>query len=270
MSLIWRMFSLSWQGELNRYLASAYKNWVITKRNAFTLFELFFWPLVSLLSIGLLTRFLMVDESMVSFLIVGSIALTILQVAQLDVSYVLLFDMWSKSIKNTFIAPVHSWHLIFGSLLFGIMRGSVVFAILASVSFYLFGFKFQTGGLIPPLIFLIGVFAMAAIIGIVVCISILTFGQKADVAAWSLSGLILLFSGIYYPVDVLPAFLQSVSRAIPLTYFLEYYRSVFIPGPHHLIVGLSLAALYLLLGLILFDRAINRARRTGILLRLSE
>jgi ABC-2 type transport system permease protein len=71
-------------------------------------------------------------------------------------------------------------------------------------------------------------------------------------------------------VDVLPFFLQVLARAIPLTYFLEYYRSIFIPGPHHLAVGLSLAALYLLLGLILFDRAIRRARRTGILLWLSE
>lgn len=261
---------MNWQGELNRYLASAYKNWMISKRNVFTLFEVFFWPLINLLSIGLLTRFLKVDEFMVSFLLVGSIALTILQVAQMDVAYVLLFDMWSKSIKNTFIAPVHSRHLIFGSLLFGIMRGSIVFAILATVSFYFFGFKFQLGGLLPPLIFLAGVFSMAAIIGIAVCISILTFGQKADVAAWSLSGLVLLFSGIYYPVNILPPFLQAVSRAIPLTYFLEYYRSIFIPGTHHLAIGLSLAALYLLLGLFLFDWAIDRARRTGILLWLSE
>ena len=153
------MYSLNWQGELNRYLASAYKNWMISKRNVFTLFEVFFWPLINLLSIGLLTRFLRVDEFMVSFLLVGSIALTILQVAQMDVAYVLLFDMWSKSIKNTFIAPVHSRHLIFGSLLFGIMRGSIVFAILATISFYFFGFKFQLGGLLPPPIFLAGAFS---------------------------------------------------------------------------------------------------------------
>ena len=92
-------------------------------------------------------------------------------------------------------------------------------------------------------IFLAGVFAMAAVIGIAVCISILTFGQKADVAAWSLSGLILLVSGIYYPVEVLPPVLQAMARAIPLTYFLEYYRSIFIPGPHHLATGAFLAAL---------------------------
>jgi ABC-2 type transport system permease protein len=111
---------------------------------------------------------------------------------------------------------------------------------------------------------------MAAVIGILVCISILTFGQKADVAAWSLSGLILLVSGIYYPVDVLPPVLQELARVIPLTYFLEYYRSIFIPGPHHLATGAILAVFYLIMGLILFDRAIERARRTGILLRLSE
>jgi ABC-2 type transport system permease protein len=255
---------------LNKYLASAYKNWIISRRNIFTIFELFFWPMISLLSIGLLTRFLKVDESMVSFLLVGSIALTVLQVAQMDVAYVLLFDMWSKSIKNTFIAPVHSYHLIFGALLFGVLRGSTVFGILIVVSRYLFGFDFQRGGLLPVLIFLAGVFATAAVIGITVCISILTFGQKADVAAWSLSGLILLVSGIYYPVDVLPPVLQMFARAVPLTYFLEYYRSIFIPGPHHLATGIFLAVFYLALGLVLFDRAIDRARRTGILLRLSE
>lgn len=261
---------MNWQGELNRYLASAYKNWLISRRNVFTLFELFFWPMISLLSIGLLTRFLKVGDSMVSFLLVGAIALTILQVAQIDVAYVLLFDMWSKSIKNTFIAPVKSYHLVFGAMLFGIVRGSVVFFILAAVSRALFGFDFQEGGLLPVLIFLAGVFATAAVIGITVCISILTFGQKADVAAWSLSGMILLISGIYYPVEVLPPLLQTLARAIPLTYFLEYYRSVFIPGTHHLAIGIFLAAFYLVLGLILFDAAIERARRTGILLRLSE
>ncbi len=261
---------MNWQGELNKYLASAYKNWIISKRNIFTIFEIFFWPMISLLSIGLLTRFLNVDESMVSFLLVGSIALTVLQVAQIDVAYVLLFDMWSKSIKNTFIAPVQSYHLIFGALLFGIARGSIVFGILVVVSRYLFGFDFQRGGLLPVLIFLAGVFATATVIGITVCISILTFGQKADVAAWSISGLILLVSGIYYPVEVLPPVLQMFARAVPLTYFLEYYRSIFIPGPHHLATGTILAAFYLALGLILFDRAIERARRTGILLRLSE
>jgi ABC-2 type transport system permease protein len=264
------MSSLNLHAELNKYLASSYKNWIISRRNVFTLFELFFWPIMGLLTIGLLTRFLSVGSATMSFLLVGAIALTILQTSQMDVAYVLLFDMWSKSIKNTFIAPVQSYHLVFGALLFGMVRGTFVFAILAVVSNLLFGFDFLAGGILPVLIFLAGVYAMAAVIGITVCISILTFGQKADVAAWSLSGLILLVSGIYYPVEVLPAALQALARVIPLTYFLEYYRTVYIPGTHNIALGALLAAIYLSAGLILFDRSIERARRTGIMLRLSE
>jgi ABC-2 type transport system permease protein len=264
------MSFLSWRGELNKYLASAYKNWIISKRNAFTLFELFFWPMISLFSIGLLTKFLQVSQEMSSYLIIGAISLTLLQVAQIDVAYVLLFDMWSKSIKNTFIAPVQSYHLVFGALIFGIVRGAIVFAILVVVSRYLFGFNFLAGGAMPVLIFLAGVFATAAFIGMTVCISILTFGQKADVAAWSLSGLILLVCGIYYPVEILPEPMQAVARVVPLTYFLEYYRSIFIPGSHNVMMGAGLALLYLALGLILLDGSIERARKTGILLRLSE
>ena len=261
---------MNWQGELNKYLASAYKNWIISRRNIFTIFELFFWPMISLLSIGLLTRFLKVDESMVSFLLVGSIALTVLQVAQIDVAYVLLFDMWSKSIKNTFIAPVHSYHLIFGALLFGIVRGSIVFGILIVVSRYLFGFDFQSRR--PP--------AGADISGRSLCHgrshrhhclhihshlrpeggccsleperidparqrNLLSCGGAAPCPADVCQS---------HPADLLPGILQVniYSRPAPFGYGNNSGRVL----PH--------------LGLILFDRAIERARRTGILLRLSE
>jgi ABC-2 type transport system permease protein len=85
-----------------------------------------------------------------------------------------------------------------------------------------------------------------------------------------LSGVILLVSGIYYPVNVLPPPFQLLARVIPLTYFLEYYRSVYIPGQHNILLGAALAVIYLAVGLLAFDMAIERARRTGILLRLSE
>lgn len=261
---------MSLRGELNKVLSTAYKNWTISKRNAFTLFELIFWPLVSLLSIGLLTRFLETDQETVSFLMVGAIGLTIMQVCQIDIAYVLLFDMWSKSIKNTFVSPVRGYHLVLGALLFGMVRGTIVFAILVVSSKMAFGFEFLAGGTLMVALFLVGIYLVSAFIGMVVCISILLFGQKADVAAWTLSGLVMLLCGIYYPVDVLPSSLQMVARMIPLTYFLEYYRSAYGFGSHHILVGFALALFYVGLGLIAFEMAIHRARRSGILLRLSE
>ena len=261
---------MSWQGELNKILSATYKNWIISKRNVFTVFELIFWPFIGLLSIGLLTKFLQIEEGMVAFVLVGAIALSILQISQIDVSYILLFDMWSKCIKHTFVSPVREYHLVIGALLFGVFRGTFVFLVLVTASSYLFSFNFLAGGIVTVFVFLGGIFITAAAIGMVVCICILLFGQRADVAAWSLSGIIMLVSGIYYPVDVLPHSLQMLSRAIPLTYFLEYYRAAFGYGSHHVAVGIVLAMFYFLAGLILLKMSIQRARRTGMLLRLSE
>ncbi|MCX8206370.1 MAG: ABC transporter permease [Methanothrix sp.] len=264
------MSSLSLQGEINKCLSAAYKNWIISRRNVFTVFELVFWPLISLLSIGLMTRFLGIGGDTVAFLLVGAIGLTILQICQIDVAYVLLFDMWSKSIKNTFVSPVRGYHLVLGALLFGMVRGTFAFTILVVISRILFGFDFLAGGVHTVVIFLAGVFAVSAIIGMIVCISILLFGQKADVAAWSLSGVIMLISGIYYPVSVLPEPLQLMARAVPLTYFLEYYRSAYGFGDHSIMTGVVMVAAYMIAGLIALEITIERARNTGILLRLSE
>lgn len=252
------------------YAASFYKNWIIAKRNFFTVFEVIFWPFISLMSIGLMTGFLSMEQDKVSFILIGAVAFSIVQVCQIDIAYVMLFDMWSKSVKHTFIAPVRGRHLVVGSLLFGILRSTLVFGILVVISFYAFGFNFLAAGVIPVIVFLGGLFLTSASIGILVCISILTFGQRAEVAAWTITGIMMFVCGIYYPVSVLPEALQMVARAIPLTYFLEYMRSFYGSGEANLILGFGLAVFYFVAGIFALDRAIIGARRSGILLRLSE
>ena len=262
------MFSLSI--ESGRFAASFYKSWIMAKRNFFTIFEVIFWPFIGLMSIGLMATFFSMDENMISFILIGAIALSIIQVCQIDIAYVMLFDMWSKSIKHTFISPVRGYHLIIGSLVFGILRSITVFIILIVISFYSFGFNFLIAGVTPVLIFLSGLFLTSASIGILVCISILMFGQRAEVAAWTITGIMMFICGIYYPVSVLPEAVQMIARAIPLTYFLEYMRSFYGFGEGDISIGFALAIFYFAVGLIALDRAIIKARCSGILLRLSE
>ncbi|HYA01651.1 MAG TPA: ABC transporter permease, partial [Syntrophobacteria bacterium] len=105
--------------ELTKTKAFVYKNWIMTKRNVFTLFEILFWPLVGFLSVGLLTEFARLDQEMRAFILVGIVSMSAVQVCQLDVSYVLLYDVWSKALKHGFIAPVGIRHLLLGSLVVG-------------------------------------------------------------------------------------------------------------------------------------------------------
>ena len=99
------------------------------------------------------------------------------------------------------------------------------------------------------------------------------FGLRAEVSAWSGVSLVLLLCGVYYPVSILPAPLQAVAAAVPFTHFLEAFRAHLGYAPVFtvpLLRGYALAVVYVAGGYALFAWAIHRARRTGMLLKLSD
>ena len=249
------------------------KNWRMARRNGFTVFEVGFWPVVNLMSIGLMTSFFAMTPSAVVFVLTGTIALSVVQVCQLDVVYALMFDMWSKSVKHQFVAPVAPWHVVGGAWLMGTLRGVAVFAIQSLTAVLWFGVGPFRSGLGPALLFLAGLLLSAAVVGLVICTLLLTFGLRAEVSAWSGVSLILLICGVYYPVSVLPAPFQWLAGAVPITYFLEAFRAHHGFAPVHvepLGRGFGLVGLYLVLGYLTFTAAMGRARRSGMLLKLSD
>ena len=208
---------------------------------------------------------------MANFVLTGAIAGGVLQVTQLDVSYSLLYDIWSKSLKHTFLAPVTPYHFVIGSWLIGMIRGTVVFLLLAIFSYLAFGFTLPSIGM--TLIFVSAIYLNALVIGMMVCFLVLLYGQRVEVTAWSLATLAMLVSGIYYPVSYLPKSVMYISSAIPLTFFLEYFRTGYGFTPvfsYPLVKGYALLAVYLLLFFWLLRYAFERSRRTGMILRLSE
>lgn len=253
--------------------AFVFKNWIMTKRNVFTLFEILFWPVVGFLSIGFLAEFAAMGPQTRGFILVGIVSMSTIQVCQLDVAYVLLYDVWSKSVKHGFIAPVGIRHLLLGSFLVGIARGGAVFLILMSASFLMFHFDFTVPGALPVIFFVVGLFLCAAMVGILVCILVLIFGNRAEVAAWSMVSLMLLICGIYYPVSILPGWVSSIASFFPVTYFLEYFRQFYGFEPifsHSLAKGYGWVWAYILAEFLLMKAALRRAKQKGLLLRLSE
>ncbi len=256
-----------------RIWAFAARNLIMARRNVFFVFELTFWPGVAMLSHGLLTRFLALTPEMTAFILVGTVALSAVQVCQLDVAYAVLFDIWSKSMKHQFLTPVRIHHLALGSWLVGVGRGVIVFALMALIGTWAFGFNFVGGGPVPLALFLLGCFLTALVIGLLVCTLVLLFGTRAETSAWAAVNFVVMLSGIYYPVSVLPGWVQAVSAWIPLTYFLDAVRAGYgfkSQFAHPFLTGFALAGFYVVLAHWALASAITRARRTGLLLKLSE
>lgn len=258
-------------GWLKRCYAFSYRNFLFAMRNVFAFAELIFWPVVSFLSIGLLGSYLQLQQKALAFVLTGAIAGGILQVTQLDVAYSLLYEVWSKSMKQTFLTPVGVSEHLFGSWLIGILRGSVIFAILGLSAMSLFGYPFPS--LKVTMVFLSGIFGSALLLGLVVSVLILIFGQKAEITAWMFAYLFMLLCGIYYPVATLPQFFYYVAQLVPITYFLEYFRQSFgfsTEFQHLLEKGFGLIFLYLCLGMLVIRWAFAQARKKGVIVRLSE
>jgi len=264
---------LSWRAELLAVWAVIVRNAHMASRNVFFFFELLFWPIVGVVSIGLMTRFLGLTAEQTSFVLVGTIALSVVQVCQLEVAYAVLLDVWSKSLKHQFLAPIGVRHLTLGSWIVGIARGLAIFALLAALGAWAFDFGVFRGGLLALASFLLGCFLTAWIVGVAVCALITLLGHRAEAFAWASVNLVLVLAGIYYPISVLPGPVAGLASAIPLTYFLDAYRAHYgfaAEFTNPLATGFALSALYAALAHWAFLASVGRARRTGLLLKMSE
>jgi len=255
---------------LIRTFGFAYRNAIFAKRNVFAVAEMMFWPLVGIFSIGLMSDFLKFQENALQFVLTGAIASGVLQVAQLDVAYGMMYDVWSKSLKHTFLAPVHLLEFSIGSWTVGILRGSIIFSLLVIASH--FSFQFHLPGLQTTAYFLLGLFLTALILGMGVMVLILRYGQRAEITTWMLAPLGMLLCGFYYPVDYLPKSLMTLAKFLPLTYDLEILRAGygFPPSSYALAKMLGLCVVYGMVVLFLLRKSLVKARMEGTLVRLSE
>ncbi len=255
----------------NRCRSFTTRSFIFATRNLFVMTDLFFWPLISLVSIGLMAKFVNLGEGMLAFIMTGTLAAGVLQIVQLDVGYTILYELWSKSLKHTLLTPVGVTEGVFGTWVAGIVRGLVAFGLLAVAANL--GFGFHLPGFFVTMLFFLGLFVCALILGIIVNILILSFGQKVEITAWMFAHLFMILCGIYYPVDILPPFFQGMAMMIPITHFLEFFRQSYgfkAHSAHPLLVGFALSGIYLVIFLRLLANAYTRARRKGVIIRLSE
>jgi len=231
----------------------------------------FFWPLISLVSIGLMSKFINLNSNVFQFIMTGTLAAGVLQIVQLDVGYTVLYELWSKSLKHTVLTPVGITEGVCGTWMAGMLRGGLTFLLLVIAAAW--GFGFHLPGFWITTAFVFGLFSCALILGIIVNILILSFGQKVEITAWMFAHLFMILCGIYYPVSILPPFFQTLALAIPITHFLEFLRQSYgfkAYTQYPLLMGFALTSFYLMVSLHLLAKAYTRARRKGVVVRLSE
>jgi ABC-2 type transport system permease protein len=207
------------------------------------------------------------------YLLIGSLLWSYLSLMFFDVSFAIAWERWEGTIEYTFMAPVRRVTHLLGICSFAIfyaMLRSVIVLIAVALAFHLDLSHANIGSAL-----LVLAAATFPVLGLGIYTSILPLlsPEKGEQMAVAVQGVLLLVSGVYYPLTVLPVVFRVVGDASPLTYTLTGIRSAMLDnaGAGSLVgtvlLLLAMGAVLIPTGVMVFARAERRAKRLGLLKR---
>ena len=141
-----------------------------------------------------------------------------------------IIEVWDRTIKRTRTIPMTEVQYLTGSWISGIVRGIITLTIILSMAYFLFDVNLLAGEIKAILTILFGMAVVGLVISMFIISAIKFLGHRAESLAWFMTDVLVVFSGIYYSISILPKALQYVSYSIPLTYIFDSLRKILIDG----------------------------------------
>ena len=238
--------------------------------------SLAYYPTVTLIMWAFVTTYLAPSNNMLRDapgLFIGAVLLwDILFRGQLGVSLSFFEEMYSRNLGNLFVSPLRPWELIAGQLVMSVIRTVIGVGGAAVVAWLLFEYSLFSMGW-ALIAFFINLIVLGWAIGLAVSGMVLRWGLGAEELAWAAIFMLAPISGVYYPITVLPVWLQPVAWLVPASHVFEGMREVLLQHVFnwsHFGYALALNVVYLAAGIGVYLLAIRDARERGALLQMGE
>lgn len=263
-------------GSIRRIAAMCLRYWYLLRSSWPRLLDMMYWPTVQMCTWGLLQIYVGQNSGFFArsagTLIAAVILWDVLFRGQLGFSLSFLEEMWSRNMGNLLISPLRPMEFVAALVVMSVVRlaiGMVPVTLLAMAFFdfnlYSFGFALAA--------FFMNLLLTSWSVGIIVSGLILRNGMGAENLAWGIMFMILPLSAVYYPVTILPEFLQWASWALPPTYVFEGTRALLIDKVFRadlMVQAFLINAVYFTASVMVFLALLNSARRQGSLMQGGE
>jgi ABC-2 type transport system permease protein len=265
--------------EANKGFAFVERNWFLTKRYWAWEAVWITYNVVSALTVvfipagaGLELTKAQVNQA-VLYLAIGTAVWTFLGVVFDSVTETVTMERWEGTIEYTFMAPISRITHMFGTCAFALLHGLLMTALQLLVLSLFFHLDLSQANWLTAVVFLgIGSFSFIGF-GTIAAVLPMLYTERGAQMAYIVRALLLLVSGVYYSVSVLPSWLQVFSYISPATYVLDGLRQGIQQGRGVGDLGYDLWPLLLCtvlsipIGLTIFNAAERYAKRTGKLKR---
>jgi ABC-2 type transport system permease protein len=213
--------------ERNAYLVKRYGWWELA---------FFVWTVANTLTIAFIAKGVEATggqldvERQTASLLIGAVIWSYLGILFEILTETVAWERWEGTIEYTFMAPLARPVHLLGMGAFGVLYGVIRTAILFAVVALFFGLGFPGADFGAALVLL----AVASIsfvgVGMVTAVLPLISPEKGAQLGFIAQGLLLVVSGVYYPVDVMPGWMQAIATISPATYALEGIRAALLDG----------------------------------------
>lgn len=259
-----------------RIMAMVRRYWYLLRGSWPRIVELMYWPLVQMVLWGFITIHLADNSTWVAqaagVLLSGVLLWDVLFRGQLGYALAFLEEMYSRNLGQLFVTPLRPGELIIAMMVTSLLRTLIGMMPAVLLAIPLFDWNIFSIGL-PLVAFFFNLLVLGWAIGMMVTALILRVGLGGESLAWFVIFLLVPISAVYYPVGVLPVWLQWVAWSFPPVYVFEGMREVLFNGAFRwdLLAGaLVLNILYLCIGAALFLWSFRVARHRGLLLQSGE
>jgi ABC-2 type transport system permease protein len=263
-------------GSLRRIWGLLYRHLALYRRSWPRVLELAYWPTLQMCIWGFTSSFLLTRGGGAPLVAAGALLGGVLlwEVAlrsQMGVSVTFLEEIWSRNLGHVFVSPVRPWEMLAAMFAMSVLRmlAGVLPAVVLAYVLYAFNL-FRLGPVLVLFTVCLTVMGWAVALGVVSLI--LRHGLGAEALAWALLFGLAPLSAVFYPVSVLPSWLQPVALALPSTHVFEGMRAALEGHTRwdHLAWAAGLDAVWLGVGVLLFAGQFRTARTRGALVSVGE
>ena len=261
---------------LNKIFALSLRHVYLIKGSFPRILDLIYWPTIQIFLWGFISKFFTLNSSYfdntIGIILSAAILYDFLFRSSISYNMMFLEEIWSRNFTNLFIAPIKISEIIAALTFTAIFRTLIGLIPAALLAIPLFGVSiFKIG--VPLIFLLITLYIFGVTLGLLVTSGLVRFGPSFENIAWASLFFLAPLGCIYYPIEILPDWLQIIAKLLPLVHIFEEMRNVLIHdiiNYYQILKAIIISFIYFVFGIIVFYLSYEGAKNRGTLINMGE
>ena len=260
----------------NKIYALSLRHIYLIKGSFPRILDLIYWPTIQIFLWGFISKFFTLSSSYynntVGIILSAAILYDFLFRSSISYNMMFLEEIWSRNFTNLFIAPIKLSEIIAALTMTAILRTLIGLLPASLIAIPLFGVSiFKIGA--PLILLLITLYIFGITLGLLVTSGLIRYGPSFENIAWASLFFLAPLGCIYYPIEILPEWLQLIANLLPLVHIFEEMRSILIEGIVNysdVINACLISLVYFIIGVFIFYYSYEGAKKRGTLINIGE